>query len=106
MTPASESYRIAFRITDKRFVVRDNNDNDVFAGNYRDVESWLDQRENTVSALRESEAFIESETDATEAVLKATMLTQEMVEKALAPEPESRPASLRSRLFGRKQKVK
>ena len=106
MTTTGESYRIAFRISDKRFVVRDNNDNDVFAGSYRDVESWLDQRENTVSALRESEAFIESETDATEAVLEATMLTQEMVEKALAPEPESRPTSLRSRLFGRKQKVR
>lgn len=106
MTPASELYRIAFRISDKRFVVRDNNDNDIFAGSYRDVESWFDQRENTVSALRESEAFIDSETDATEAVLKATVLTQEIVEKALAPEPESRPISLRSRLFGREQKVK
>ena len=122
MTSAAESFRIAFRISDKQFVVRDATDNDVFAGNYREVESWLDQRENTVSALRDQESLGDSETDAAAAVLKATMLTQEMLDKALAPERDSESTakaeaeskaetktqnrSLRSRLFGRKQKVK
>lgn len=116
MTLATESYRIAFRISDKQFVVRDATDNDVFAGNYREVESWLDQQENTVSALREQESLGESETDAAAAVLKATMLTQEMLDKALAPDTQPDPEveketkaatpSLRSRLFGRKQKIK
>jgi len=120
MPPATESFRIAFRVSDKQFVVRDNSDNDVFAGNYREVESWLDQRENTVSALREQEHQNNSETDAAAAVLKATMLTQEMLDKALAPDPESEPesegdskpeaqtksASLRKRLFGKNEKAK
>jgi len=116
MTSATESFRIAFRVSDKQFVVRDATDTDVFAGTYRDVESWLDQRENTVSALRAEETMGESETDAAAAVLKATMLTQEMIDKALAPDAEPAPEpvaetevktpSFRSRLFGRKQKVK
>ena len=110
MTSSTESFRIAYRVSDKQFVVRDQQENDVFAGNYRAVESWLDQRENTVSALRESEEQMDSEADAANAVLKATILTQEMVDKALAPEPEphqkSKPKSLRSRLFGREKKVK
>ena len=114
MPPATESFRIAFRVSDKQFVVRDVSDNDVFAGNYREVESWLDQRENTISALRAKESLGESETDAAAAVLKATMLTQEMVDKALAPdaEPEAqtnaeaKKPSIRNRLFGRKPKVK
>lgn len=84
MTSATESFRIAFRVSDKQFVVRDATDTDVFAGTYRDVESWLDQRENTVSALRAEETMGESETDAAAAVLKATMLTQEMIDKALS----------------------
>jgi len=112
MTSSTESFRIAFRVSDKQFVVRDQHENDVFAGNYREVESWLDQRENTVSALRESEELMESETDAANAVLKATMLTKEMVNKALAPEQEPQPEqkpksqSLRSRLFGGNEKIK
>ena len=110
MTSSTESFRIAYRVSDKQFVVRDQQENDVFAGNYRAVESWLDQRENTVSALRESEEQMDSEADAANAVLKATILTQEMVDKALAPEPlpdqKSKPKSLRSRLFGREKKVK
>jgi hypothetical protein len=120
MTSPTESFRIAFRVSDKQFVVRDNSDNNVFAGNYREVESWLDQHENTVAALREQEHQVDSETDAAAAVLKATMLTQEMLDKALAPDPESEPeseresnpepqtksASLRTRLFGKKEEAK
>jgi hypothetical protein len=116
MTSVTESFRIAFRVSDKQFVVRDASETDVFAGTYREVESWLDQRENMVSALRTEENLGESETDAAAAVLKATMLTQEMIDKALAPdaEPDAEPVtkteakapSFRSRLCGRKQKVK
>ena len=109
MTSATASFRIAYRVSDKQFVIRDQQENDVFAGNYREVESWLDQRENTVSALRESEEQANSETDAENAVLKATMLTQEMLDKALAPEPETAPKSkhksLRNRLLGRNQEA-
>lgn len=112
MTSVTESFRIAFRVSDKQFVVRDASETDVFAGTYREVESWLDQRENMVSALRTEENLGESETDAAAAVLKATMLTQEMIDKALAPDAEpvtkteAKAPSFRSRLFGRKQKVK
>ena len=116
MNSATESFRIAFRVSDKQFVVQDATDTDVFAGTYRDVETWLDQRENMAPVLKTEETIGESETDAVAAVLKATMLTQEMIDKALAPdtehapepvtEPEVKTPSLRSRLFGRKQKVK
>lgn len=116
MTSATESFRIAFRVNDKQFVIRDATDTDVFAGTYRNVESWLEQRENTVSALRAEESLGETETDAATSVLKATMLTQEMIDKALTPDPEfdANPVaetevetpSFRNRLFGRKQKVK
>ena len=70
MTSANESFRIAFRVSDKQFVVRDATDADVFAGSYGDVESWLDQHENTVSALRAEESLGETETDAAAAMLK------------------------------------
>ena len=111
MNTAGESLRIAYRVSDKQFVVRDAQENDVFAGTYREVESWLDHRENRVSALRETEEQVNSETDTTNAILKATMLTQEMVDKALAPdtppaEHKPKAKSLRGRWFGRKQKSK
>ncbi len=114
MTSSLESFRIAFRVSDKHFVVRDAANNDVFAGTYREVENWLDQQENTCAATRPDESLGKSEPDAANAVLKATMLTQEMVDKALAPEtkPHAEPVTeptdeaprFRSRLFGRKQK--
>ena len=111
MNTAGESLRIAYRVSDKQFVVRDAQDNDVFAGTYREAESWLDHRENRVSALRETEEQVNSETDTTNAILKATMLTQEMVDKALAPDTppaEQKPGakSFRGRWFGLKQKSK
>ena len=110
MTSAFESFHIAFRISDKQFVVRDARDNDVFAGTYREVESWLDRQENTAPSLRAVERLGGSKPDTTDAILKATMLTQEMVDKALAadaqpdPKPVSEPQcevpNIRSRLFG------
>ena len=111
MTSDFESFHIAFRVSDKLFVVRDVRDNDVFAGTYREVESWLDQQENTEPSLRAVESLGGPKPNATDAILKATMLTQEMVDKALAaddqhdpqpvPEPQSETPSLRTRLFRR-----
>ena len=116
MTSAIESLRLAFRVSDKQFVVRDARDNDVFAGTYREVESWLDQQENAAALFTAKERLDESEDDSADAILKATILTQEMVDKALAadaqpaPKPvdeaKSKENNFRSRLFGRKQKFK
>ena len=39
MNTAGESLRIAYRVSDKQFVVRDAQENDVFAGTYREAES-------------------------------------------------------------------
>ncbi|MAI72330.1 MAG: hypothetical protein CMM01_15655 [Rhodopirellula sp.] len=112
MNVATESFQIAFRVSDKRFVIRDAHDNDVFSGNYAEVESWLDEHENTGSQLRETKSPDDSESNAATAILKATMLTQEMLDKALAtdiaPEakqgmkPKTRFSNLRRRLFAGK----
>ena len=106
-----ESLHIAFRVSDKLFVVRDVGGNDVFAGTYREVETWLDQQENTGPSLRAEDSLGGSKPDATDAIWKATMLTQEMVDKALGadaqhdpqpvPEPQSETPSPRTRLFRR-----
>lgn len=104
MSSDPELYRIAFRVNDKQFVVRDRLDNDVFAGNYSQVESWLDQRENSLQPAMAAEDGFDSETEIAADVFKATILTQEMIDKALSSDPK--PTSLRGRLFGKREKTK
>ena len=96
----TESFKIAFRVSDKQFVVRDKHDKDVFAGDYTQVESWLDHQDNRPQPISTA-GSLDSETDIAEEVLKATRVTQEMMDKALSAEPK--PTTLRSRLFGRKK---
>jgi hypothetical protein len=103
MTSNSESYRIAFRVSDKQFVVRDNFDNDVFQGDYRQVESWLDQRENSLEPAMSAEDDHDSETDIADKLLEATIITQEMMEKVLSPDPA--PTSPTSMISGNKKKA-
>lgn len=100
MNVNTDSFRIAFRVSDRQFVVRDAGGNDVFAGNYVEVESWLDQHENTASEPRQEEPVGDVETEAAAELLKATMLTQEMIHQALATEPkqEMKPKTRRPRL--------
>jgi len=100
MTSNSESYRIAFSVSDKQFVVRDNFDNDVFQGDYRQVESWLDQRENSLESAEDDH---DSKTDIADKLLEATIITQEMMEKVFSPDPA--PTSPTSILSGNKKKA-